>query len=1591
MAFLPQFFYFALLWLGGEKQKKCDKKTAIKIERMAKMSHTKKTLSFIIAVIMVISLAVTGIAEEGAPTIIYTNGVDGSNWGDNYAYINTLAVSGAEVYMYEWKENTCTLKLAPDTAEDAALELTFTIAGRVASMLNSLTLNGNNIKSAKKGTLTLENGTATATIYVKGVTGAVTKTINIEVASTNPPVCLKTEDSFEGYASIENIIDVAQYFENAENYYLVLEDESKEELEGDTYTFIPSSEGTYTFTFTASNAFGDCTGFVTVTAEIGEITGGVWLGIETSKGSVNFVQFTNPENEKIEGLTVSVEDKTILVNIPRDYDVNGNITASFNLTQTDGFPFLTTKTGTSGTPDGKAVNNKFTQKTTALKSGSAVFTFYLYNSNPSVTSNNYTTYTINYAIENEIPTLAEGQEETASAQLTAGEAYTLDLSSVFDDADGDELSYLVEINGEEAVPAEKNFSFTPTVGGTYTLRFFAKDFISQSEESYTVTLDVANSTATYDMTVNLPSDITPVFYASSGYDENGNNILGEELTFTIGETVDAVTAYTVSVPENIFEIAVRDENYGGMSFAASSKSAVTLCKVESEITEFGDRVIDGTVSATYDNHKAVGVDGKFLLETGKEYVFSVIPSDTSKYNSATKTVLVNEDTTVSFKVSYKNPKTIIATTGADVKLFKYSNHYFAHTIYEPLATVDNGDGTSTHYFAAEGDLSYRVSMDGKLTKAGYLTRNSATVLYTEDDALPTDRVDYFSATSDASNVAEDSILLNINQQNHLSLSLGETKTLKGYRAWEIINNHMNHIIQPDFNFNIISGEDVVELTPYENQPMTNSSGNWCTLTAIGEGTAIVEVTYDAIMIDGGSYGGFYGATDEARTGLFVVTAGENVPDVDFGIECKASVGSRTYNASNKKVWDSEFDTLYFLGESGEIKLSPAVQGGTVTEVAVSGDKGETYTILEETDGVYTAPIVSGNNIIRVTTDLGVAYQIVRGDKIELVIKNLTNPDNPIERGDEVSVQLVGLHTPIPKISGTYNPGYSGNTEGNCKHLLQYTFGENAVVSEGVQYDFARNGSTIKFTMPSETEETQFTLTDGYIGFGVIGVTGFSDDGTSHRNISTGDSGTRGNETTFTTRSILPDITVSVGMLPSDNTAPYIRDNAPKTATLNLGGTYAISMSKIFVDRDNDAMTYTAKINEGEEVATDEYYTFTPSDIGTYTIVFKANDSKADSDEHIITLTVKEKTTSSSTSSLEFDIEGSEIAGYVKISFVDKGKRVDGETNVAYPNALGTIISSTQVPFKAGDTVADVTLRLLDAKGYTYQHTGTTKNGFYLASIGDFEHKGIEYDSFGEFDAGSGSGWMITLNKVFIQYGASEFEVANGDVIKWQYTCQLGADIGDDFYTGGTSSTKKEEEKKEEAEENPKQETFTESTFTDVKKDDWHYESVKYVFENNLMQGTGSGFEPESKMSRAMLVTVLYRMANPDKKSADHNFADVPAGQWYSDAIAWAAECGIVNGVSETQFAPNSDVSREQMALIIYRFAKMQGYDISEVADITSFEDTDEISDFARDAIAWANKNELVNGTSETTLSPKDTATRAQVATILMRFCENVAK
>ena len=181
-------------------------------------------------------------------------------------------------------------------------------------------------------------------------------------------------------------------------------------------------------------------------------------------------------------------------------------------------------------------------------------------------------------------------------------------------------------------------------------------------------------------------------------------------------------------------------------------------------------------------------------------------------------------------------------------------------------------------------------------------------------------------------------------------------------------------------------------------------------------------------------------------------------------------------------------------------------------------------------------------------------------------------------------------------------------------------------------------------------------------------------------------------------------------------------------------------------------------------------------------------------------------------------------------------------------------------------------------------------------------------------------------------------------------------------------------------------------FDDVKPTDWFYSAVEAVCGNGLMTGTTSRtFSPNQPVTRGMLVTILHRLENYPKTASISSFMDVPAGAYYEKAICWAAANKIVTGYDDTHFGPDDALTREQLAAILYRYARDKRYDTGKTADLTGFADYGQISGYAAEALSWANAEGLVNGRSETALSPQGQATRAEVAAILHRFAENVAK
>lgn len=184
----------------------------------------------------------------------------------------------------------------------------------------------------------------------------------------------------------------------------------------------------------------------------------------------------------------------------------------------------------------------------------------------------------------------------------------------------------------------------------------------------------------------------------------------------------------------------------------------------------------------------------------------------------------------------------------------------------------------------------------------------------------------------------------------------------------------------------------------------------------------------------------------------------------------------------------------------------------------------------------------------------------------------------------------------------------------------------------------------------------------------------------------------------------------------------------------------------------------------------------------------------------------------------------------------------------------------------------------------------------------------------------------------------------------------------------------------------------ETRFMDVKPGSWYYKSIVYAVSNGLMNGVGdSKFEPEEGMTRAMLVTVLWRYEGSPKQRPS-TFSDVRRGQWYSEAVSWAAKNGIVTGVGDNKFEPDTQITREQIATILYRYAQKKRADTSARGSLSAFPDNGKVNGWAKTALQWCVGEGLIGGTNENGrvyLDPQGTATRAQVATILMRYIEKL--
>ena len=340
-------------------------------------------------------------------------------------------------------------------------------------------------------------------------------------------------------------------------------------------------------------------------------------------------------------------------------------------------------------------------------------------------------------------------------------------------------------------------------------------------------------------------------------------------------------------------------------------------------------------------------------------------------------------------------------------------------------------------------------------------------------------------------------------------------------------------------------------------------------------------------------------------------------------------------------------------------------------------------------------------------------------------------------------------------------------------------------------------------------------------------------------------------------------------------------------------------------------------------------------------------------------------------------------------------------------------------------------------------TGSLDDAFYLSSVYDPSHGtpvfpeyitkkadlnpyGGKTDWLGEFDYYKMSGWMYCVDNKFPNVGAAEWLLSDGEVMRWQFTLYgYGSDLGADNSEWGAEDITNVGNKDEltwavalcssvyadsilkytqsyqnamsvlqdlEAGQEKIDETLNELVengprFPDVSKDAWYRQSVDYVIENQLLNGTTkSTFSPGDTLTRAMAVTVLYRMAGePKLMSSATTYSDVDIDDWYGMAVTWLAENGMAEGLTGNAFVPDRIITREELAYLIYRYAIFSGADVNSLGDLSGFLDSEDISQKYSEALIWAVEEGILQGTDDNFLMPSDYLTRAQFAAIIMRF------
>jgi hypothetical protein len=754
-----------------------------------------------------------------------------------------------------------------------------------------------------------------------------------------------------------------------------------------------------------------------------------------------------------------------------------------------------------------------------------------------------------------------------------------------------------------------------------------------------------------------------------------------------------------------------------------------------------------------------------------------------------------------------------------------------------------------------------------------------------------------------------------------------------------------------------------------------SSANDCvtvsndgTVKAVSAGTAIVSAIAE------GKYVASCYITAEDESGILNMSVSEGVKEVVVtrnGVSTEVNAGENTLEAGTYAV-SAKSEEGYTLNTYAE---NVTINKNQETKYEISAEKTSCTVSIPSVAGVTITPVngskspVELNGSYSFTVSLGGTYQAEN-----LVVK--ANGTALTAKDDVYTIENIKDDVVIT-IDGVESKSWDASLKSVTVKSVEAVLGSNNVYSVTLPY-----GETIKvsdITVVPNDSKSEYTVTTVD---GVYTITVKAEDGT--QNIY------KVNVSNAAATSI-DEFKLAIGDLKfsdvtQSSSGSYDSQETVKAAVEAKIKSIADSYPSVTYTVENGEVKAPVKGTLTSTTGEDGYYRFTitlsektsdtaEAETRTIPVEIKVNCYNyviSASNITVTTTTMTIKNVDSSSEIALFTTAGGKLRSWVSPTngTVTFSNLTGGETYVVKVRAAG----STEVPTKGTSVTMKESKSRRTSRYYTVTFdegdhgsivSGKAKQTVKLTGIPDYPT--IKADDGYIFKGWSSNGVLVENPKTYFIRSATSFTAI--------YEKSSGS-------TYSTSTSR-----------NPSQTTTVQSagttvvnTFYDVASSSWYYNSVTDICKKGYMNGTSNGmFEPESTLTRAMLVTILYRYACEPNVDTAATFTDVQSGTWYSDAVAWAADAGIVNGVTDDTFDPNADITREQLAAIMYRYSDAFGYDISASGNIIKYNDSSQISDWAQTALIWTTGSGIIDGKDNNRLDPQGKATRAEAATIIERF------